>query len=757
MKTKTNTMKNKKAYLITIEGLVQGVGFRPFIYILANKHKINGWVKNTNKNVCIHAEGPAGSLDFFLAEIKTQAPEASIIDNIEVNEIISKDYSDFTIHKSDNISNEITLISPDIAVCKECLEDLKKQPHRLNYPLINCTHCGPRFSIIKDLPYDRQNTTMAEYKMCDICEKEYLNVTNRRFHAQPVACNNCGPVYELTSKKLKTRDINDIIVKCSDIVQKGGILTLKGTGGYHLACDAYNEKAVNKLRKIKYRETKPFAVMFKNISSIKEVAYVSEYEEQFIDSWPRPIVLLKLFNNNLASGVCKLFGQVGAFIPYMPFHYLLFEKLKTNAIVLTSANLSDEPVITEDEEAYKIFHKQTDAVISYDRIIQNRTDDSVGAVFNNKPRLFRRSRGYAPQPVNLNFKTEGIFAAGAELVNCFCIGKGTKAIISQHIGDLKNLDTYSYYTETIEKYKQMFRFTPTLIVCDKHPDYLSTRYAFNTNLPVLQVQHHYAHIASCMAYHKLNKNVIGFSFDGTGYGDDGKIWGGEVLLCNLYEYERVSHLQYMPLPGGDLAVKEPWRTAIAYLYKTFGSNYRNINIPLLKNIDLNKSNFITEIIDKGINCPYTSSMGRLFDVISAITGICTIAGFHAEAPMRIENITENNIDAHYDFSFSDTISVTDIIKQTIEDIQDKKTLSFIATRFHNTVINIIFAIAKKLRTEKGINQVVLSGGIFQNRYISEKIEILLNKEKFEVFNHDYVPCNDAGIALGQLAVAAQQL
>jgi len=745
----------KKAYIIKVEGLVQGVGFRPFIYRIANSNQINGWVENRNDGVVIHAEGEQNAIDDFKDSIKKKAPVASKIFSLSYEPAELMSFKDFNIVKSKNSSNDITEISPDIAVCADCLHDMKEQPHRISYPFINCTNCGPRFTIIKNLPYDRKMTTMAPFIMCDKCSSEYQNINDRRFHAQPIACNDCGPVYEMIYQERTINDINEIINIFSALLEDGKIVTIKGLGGFHMACDAKNEAAVKKLRKSKNRDGKPFAVMFKNIDCLREYANINTEEEELLLSWRKPIVLLNK-HRSLAPSVSVGFHTIGAMLPYMPFHYLLFEKINIPAIVFTSGNISEEPIIIDNKKAIDKLLPISDAVIIYNREIYNRTDDSVTTVVNGKERILRRSRGYAPAPVRLNFDVSNILATGAELVNCFCIGKGKLAFLSQHIGDLKNIETLDFFTESIKNYKGVFRADPGTIVCDLHPDYLSTKYALEQGLPIIQVQHHHAHIASCMAENGLDEKVIGVALDGTGFGDDGHIWGGEFLLCDLADYQRIFHFDYVAMPGGDKASKEPWRMAISYLYKAFGKKFLDMDLPVLKEIDTQDILFLLSAIDKNINTPLTSSAGRLFDAVASLTGICHYSGFHAEAPMRLEKIIASGCSDTYSFQLNDVIDFQDTIKEIVQDIFDKIAPSIISAKFHNTIINVIFAASSIIRNRYDINSVVLSGGTFQNRYIAENVEKKLNDDGFKVITHSQVPSNDGGIALGQLSIAAKR-
>ncbi len=748
-------MKNNETYLIHVKGLVQGVGFRPFVYRLAHRFHLNGTVENSNDGVFVRVTGNFKDIEIFAKAIETEAPVASNVDSVDVKKIDFEDFIDFKIVKSKNLSEAITDISPDIAVCDACLDDMKTQPHRIEYPFINCTNCGPRFSIIKDLPYDREKTTMAPFVMCDACRSEYEDVLDRRFHAQPVACNTCGPVYKLDISGEKIDDLPEILKNISLLIKRGEIVAVKGVGGFQIACDAQNEETVKRLRKLKSREGKPFAVMFSGLDVLRRFAYINDVEEKSLTSWRRPILILKE-KEKLAPSISVGFDTIGAMLPYMPFHYQLFEHLDLPAIVLTSGNISDEPIVIENEEALEKLSGIAGAVLTYNREIYNRTDDSVAMVVNNRERIIRRSRGYSPEPVNLELNVDGIFAAGAELVNCFCIGKGNQAIMSQHIGDLKNLETLEFYSEAFGRFKKLFRFEPSVAVCDMHPDYLSSRFANDIGVPVIEVQHHHAHIASCMAEYGLDEKVIGVSFDGTGLGDDGNIWGGEFFVCDLADYERYTHFDYVPLPGGDTVTKEPWRTAVSYLYKYIGKEFLNLQIPFVEELDFSKAEVMLQAIDKKINCPLSSSAGRLFDAVAALTGVCGVSKFHAEAPMRLESVVDYRMHHAYPFDFGDTVSFGNTMFDIVDDLLYGESVSEISTKFHNTVINSILAVVSQMRKETGLDKVVFSGGTFQNRYILSNVETILTLEGFKVYTQSRIPSNDAGIALGQLVIAAKR-
>lgn len=749
------TLNDSSTYDIHIRGLVQGVGFRPFIYRLARENQLNGWVENRNDGVRIRVNCTRFALDSFIEAIKNDAPPASGICSIKCRQKSFEEFNDFQIIESKNLSDEITEVSPDIAVCDDCLHDMKHQPHRLDYPFINCTNCGPRFTIIRDLPYDRDRTTMEPFAMCDECKSEYTSVHDRRFHAQPVACNRCGPRYELVEGKSQVTDLRAIIDRVCQLLENGKIIAIKGLGGFFMACDATGQEAVDRLRGLKKREGKPFAVMFASIEAVREYALVNPEEEKLLLSWRRPIVILRA-RKKLASGVSVGFNTIGAMLPYMPVHYLLFQRLNLSVIVLTSGNLSDEPIQIDNDRTIEQLSPLTDAILTYNREIYNRTDDSVTRVVNARERLIRRSRGYVPAPVRLNRSADGIFAAGAELVNCFCLGKGKQAFLSQHIGDLKNMETFEFYKESIRHFQQMFRISPTLAVCDLHPDYLSTCYARETGLPLVEVQHHHAHIASCMAEYGLDGPAIGVALDGTGLGDDGNIWGGEFLICDLASYQRYTHFDYVPMPGGDRAVEEPWRMAVAYLYLTYGRAFIEMDLPFLKQISPERVEFVLTAIEKQINCPLTSSAGRLFDAIAALTGICTVSGFHAEAPMRLESVADLSTHSHYEFAQNDVIQFEPAIAGIVGDLMNQVPVAVISSKFHNTVIEALLRTVKKMHQETGIRKVALSGGSFQNHYLLERLEKKLETLKMKVYSNSTIPVNDGGIALGQLAVAAQR-
>jgi hydrogenase maturation protein HypF len=749
---------------------VQGVGFRPFIYRLATEQNLKGWVENRNDGVMIKVQAEYSEVERFISLVRARAPVASSIRSIRLMNSEGEDLDNFYIHRSNDYSEQITEISPDIAVCSDCLEDMKFQSHRLNYPFINCTNCGPRFSIIRDLPYDRPNTTMHRFRMCKACYEEYTDINNRRFHAQPAACNHCGPEYEYYQQGRVIRDIEKILRELKKVMYKGGIIAVKGIGGFHLMCDATMDQTVRRLRSIKNRDQKPFACMFRNVETIRKHANLDDKEEKSLTSWRRPIVLLKE-RTKLSPSLNSGLDTLGAMLPYMPLHFMLFDEIDLPAVVLTSGNISDEPLIVDNQTAFSHLDGLVDAFLFHNREIHNRVDDSVVRIIDQEARLIRRSRGYVPEPLELVQDVDGIFATGAELKNCFSAGKGKQAFMSQHIGDLKNYETYNFYTEAADRFMHLFRIEPTYVVSDMHPDYLSTKFARNFvarksvnkknqrngKIQWIQVQHHHAHVASCMAEHQLDEKVLGVAFDGTGYGEDGKIWGGEFLVSDLGGYNRYAHFSYVPMPGGDKAVQQPWRMALAYLYQTFGEKVLQYNLAFLKTLQPEDLKMILSMIKKGINSPLSSSAGRLFDAVSALLNLCTESRFDAEAPMKLESVVDPQIEDEYDFEMrQDQIIFNPAFRQIIEDMQMKDSTGMIAAKFHNTMARVVTYIAQRVRDEKGINKVVLSGGTFQNKYLSETTARWLWGLDFEVYQNKLVPANDGGIALGQLAIAAKK-
>jgi hydrogenase maturation protein HypF len=724
---------------------------------MASKHGLFGEVDNRNDGVSVIVQGDMKTIDLFGNDILQNAPPASKIKSIKISPRQINGYNTFKISESKTVDNQITEISPDIAVCNDCLEDLENDPERIDYPFVNCTNCGPRFSIIEGLPYDRPKTTMKNFRMCDNCTSEYNNILDRRFHAQPIACNSCGPSYQYKDSLKRLSDIRLILQEVSEQISSGKTVAIKGLGGYHLMCDALNNTAVRELRHKKQRDSKPFAVMFRDIASARDYCHIDETEEKEMNSWRRPILILKE-KEILSASVSNGLNTIGAMLPYMPFHYMLFKFLKTPAVVLTSGNISSDPIIIDDQNAENQLISIVDSFLSYNRKIINRTDDSVVRIIDRKISFIRRSRGFVPRPVDLKVNVEGILAFGAEQKNSFCIGKGNQAVMSQYIGDLKNLPTYDFFNETIDRFSNIFRFKPEFLACDLHPQYLSTHSAelFENefNVPLVRIQHHHAHIASCMAENRLDEEVIGIALDGTGLGSDENIWGGEFMIADLKGFKRFTHFDYVPMPGAEKAVDEPWRMAYSYIFKYFGENFDYKSIHLFNSIDNQKLSLIKEMIIKKINSPMTSGAGRLFDAVSALLGLCPVATFESEAPMRLESAIDDETDDFYPFHVNETIIFSDTMKAILADLNGQK-ISIISAKFHNTVAQVILEISKQIRKDTSLDKVILSGGVFQNKYLLEKSLYLLNLNKFKVFTNHLVPANDGGISLGQLVIASK--
>jgi len=724
---------------------------------MAVKHGLFGEVDNRTDGVSVIVQGDLRTIDRFSNDILQYAPPAAQIKTIEINETQISGYDCFKIGSSKTIDNQVTEISPDIAVCDDCLLDMERDPGRIDYPFVNCTNCGPRFTIVEGLPYDRPMTTMKSFKTCEKCNSEYNDILDRRYHAQPIACNSCGPLYQYKDSIKTLKDINLIISEVSMQIASGKTVAIKGLGGYHLMCDALNNNAVTELRSKKQRDSKPFAVMFRDISEVKKYCFVDKEEEKEIKSWRRPILVLKQ-KKILAAAVSNGLNSIGAMLPYMPMHYLLFRFLKTGAVVLTSGNISDEPLIIDDLLAEKQLMSIADSFLSYNRQIINRTDDSVLRIIGKKTSLIRRSRGYVPRPVDLNFNIEGIIALGAEQKNSFCIGKGNQAIMSQYIGDLKNPATYKFFTETIERFSDIFRFKPEIVACDLHPQYLSTHHAqlFENEykIPLVSIQHHHAHIVSCMAEHGLDEEVIGICLDGTGFGPDENIWGSEFMIADLKSFSRFTHFDYIPMPGGEKAIKEPWRMAYSYIFNYFGDNFDYKSVPLFNSINSQKLSLIKEMIVKKMNSPLTSGAGRLFDAVSAILGLCPVETFDSEAPMRLESAIDCETNEFYPFLANKTVIFADTLKAILADIP-RQEISVIAAKFHNTVAQVILEVSNQIRKDTCLKKVVLSGGVFQNKYLLEKSLFLLNSNGFKVFTNHLVPANDGGISLGQIIIASK--
>ncbi len=751
---------------LIIKGIVQGVGFRPFIHKLVQNYNLSGWVFNSNQGVEIEVEGKEEELNSFIIDVKKKLPPLARIEKIEVNQLHLVGYKGFSIKKSiTKEENGFVLVSPDISICEDCLQELF-DPHnkRFRYPFINCTNCGPRFTIIKNIPYDRGKTTMNNFKMCSLCQSEYDDIEDRRYHAQPNACADCGPQVSLYQNKRKLESVGPI-EKAVKLLKEGKIGAIKGLGGFHLACDATNNKAVARLRRLKNREAKPFAIMSFNLEKIKQYCKLGKKEEEWLINRARPIVLLKKKEDSLISSlVAPRNNYLGVMLPYTPLHYLL---LKDNfmALIMTSGNIADQPIIGGNQEALEKLDGIADFFLLYNRDIFNRCDDSVVKIINGDNVFFRRSRGYVPYPIILDFKLKEVLALGGELKNTISFSKENYIFLSQYLGDLKSVETSDFLKKSIAGLKKMFRINPEIIACDLHPDYLSTQYAeeigAKKGLKVVKVQHHHAHIVSCMAENNIKEKVIGVAYDGTGYGDDGNIWGGEFLLCDLKEYIRVGHLKYYPLPGGDKAIMEPWRMAYSYLYSIYGPKAKTLDIDFNRRMDYDRLSIIEKMINKNINSPFTSSCGRLFDAASSLIGVRDEISYEGQAAMELESFCAPGIKERYNFCICKEgeefiIDPREIFIDIIKDLKEGIDKKVIAAKFHNTVAEFTLNLCGKIRKSTGINKIALSGGVFQNCYLTEKIISLLEKDDFQVYTQRKVPPNDGGISLGQAVVAGSK-
>ncbi len=752
--------ENGVAKRLKVNGIVQGVGFRPFIFQLAEKYGLKGDVANTSSGVSIHIEGPAGKVAPFEADLSAKSPPLAVIVEINSQRVAVKNYPDFTITKSKGESRTSTLISPDVSICDDCLAELLDPDNRrYRYPFINCTNCGPRYTIIDDIPYDRPKTSMRHFKMCAACQSEYDDPTDRRFHAQPNACAGCGPHVCLYDNQRNKMSLKDPIDQAAELLKQGYILAIKGLGGYHLAADAANSDAVMRLRRRKLREEKPFAVMSVDLESIRRYALADGGEEKLLTSIQRPIVLLRKKNPScLVKEVAPKNKYFGVMLPYTPLHYLLLKQGFT-ALVMTSGNLSEEPIAIDNDDAFNRLAGIADYFLVHNRDIYLRSDDSIVRNIAGNKRFIRRSRGFVPIPIFLKNEVPPILACGADLKNTICITQQDKVFLSQHIGDLENLATYEFLKLTAAHLRRILDIQPEIIAYDMHPDYLSTQFAREQEVtPKIQVQHHHAHIVSCMAEHKLEGPLIGLSFDGTGYGTDAAIWGGEILIAEEHDFERAGHLAYVAMPGGSAAIKEPWRMALSYLRDAYGEEFRELKLPLLTEIESAKLTVIGEMITKGVNAPMTSSLGRLFDGVAAICGIRSQVNFEGQAAMELEMLAADAAQSIYDYDWiaGDTVNVqpAPIIRGIVKDLQQGRSAADISAKFHQTLIRLFTDLCAVIGKDRCLDRVVMSGGVFQNSILLTGLTDALEKRRFTVFSHRQVPSNDGGIALGQAVVAA---
>ena len=772
---------------IHITGIVQGVGFRPFVYGLAQRHGLTGWVRNSSAGVEIELNGETAVLDQFVSDLQTQLPPLAQIDSLAVSPSAPNGATAFEIIPSQPVAGAFQPISPDMSICDDCRHELfDPQDRRYRYPFINCTNCGPRFTIIRDIPYDRPLTTMAAFDLCPDCAAEYHDPLDRRFHAQPVACGVCGPhvwleKLEVASGKWQVAGgklSEQTIALAREMLVAGRILGIKGLGGFHLACDGLSETAVSELRRRKLRVDKPFALMVYDVATAAQFCYVNEAERELLTSRERPIVLLqKRPDCPLAESVAPGQNHLGIMLPYTPLHYLLLEPAAAfpTALVMTSGNLSEEPIVTDNDEARERLAPLADALLLHNRPIETRCDDSVVRVTAAAGTTYlRRARGYAPMPLKLPWDAPPVLAGGAELKNSFCLTNGRYAFLSHHIGDLENYETLQSFEQGIDHLQRLFRVTPELLAYDLHPNYLATRYilerAEREGVTAVGVQHHHAHIAACMAEHGLSgeQPLIGLSFDGTGYGEDGAIWGGEVLLADYKGYERPYHLDYFPLPGGDKATREPWRIALALLHAA-NLDWDEDLPPVQFTVDsgqLTVDNSLSTInyqlstinhqLKSGLNTPLTSSMGRLFDGVAALIGLRQTVNYEAQAAMLLEAMVDPEENGRYPLHLDQERGVIEwrgLVTAVVADLRAGVAPGQMAARFHNSLAHLCLTVCQQLRQQHGLNEVALSGGVWQNVTLLAKTAELLTNHNFTLYLHHKVPANDGGLALGQAAVA----
>jgi len=715
-------------------------------------------VLNNSTGVLIDLEGEPSDIEHFVHDLQANPPPLSSIESIErVENLVPVEYSDFQILESKAEGQKLVPISADVATCKDCLTELfDRSNRRYRYPFINCTNCGPRFTITERIPYDRENTTMRVFEMCDACRREYENPLDRRFHAEPTACQVCGPRLRIYDRQGRETH-GDPISVARQLLERGQILAIKGIGGFHLACDALSKEAIGKLRGRKFREDKPFALMARSLSTIRPYCRISNHERALLESISRPIVLLERKGGNaIPRSVSPGVNTLGFMLPYAPLHYLLLES-SDQPLVMTSGNISDEPICFLDDEANQRLTGIADYFLTHDRPIHIRTDDSVVRSFDEREMVLRRARGYTPAPIRTSIKFErSILACGAELKNTFCLARGNSAFLSHHIGDLENLETLRSFTEGIEHYKHLFDISPDVVAYDLHPEYLSTKFALALDDVEIKVpvQHHHAHIASCMADNEIEGEVIGVAFDGLGFGLDGKLWGGEFFVADFGQAERVAHLANISLAGGAKAIREPWRLAAVYLNQVFGDSFMELDVPFTRQLPLNRWATLNSMIVSGINSPETSSMGRLFDAVSGLLTLRSSVNYEGQAAIELENIAERVATDVYEFEVNgEEISAFSVIRRAVEDILDKVPAGQISARFHFSVARLVLNMAEKIREERHLNRIVLSGGVFQNMWLLNRVLHLLRASQFEVYTHSQVPPNDGGISLGQAVIA----
>lgn len=742
---------------IRVEGTVQGVGFRPFVYAEATRLGLAGFVFNDTAGVVVEAEGETAALEALVAALTERQPALARVDRVVTETIAPTGHHDFDITASPTGGERSVLVVPDAATCADCLRELADpSDRRFGYPFINCTNCGPRFTIVRRTPYDRANTTMAPFRMCSACAAEYTDPANRRFHAQPVCCPDCGPQLSLVDgagRDLGPNPIRQAIAR----LHAGKIIAIKGLGGFHLAVDAGNEPAVALLRSRKHREERPFALMAADLGAADELAEINDIEQQLLSSAARPIVILpRRETAPVAGSVAPRSPSLGVMLPYTPLHHLLMQEYSA-PLVLTSGNVSDEPIAYTDDDALTRLGTMVDALLTHDRAIHTRVDDSVARVVGGRQLSIRRSRGYVPRPVSLPWAfSRHVLACGPELKNTFCLGRDRQAFLSHHIGDLENFETLQSFSEGIDHLTGLFDVRPEVVAYDLHPEYLSTKYALDlTGVDLVGVQHHHAHIVSCLADNAVDGPAIGVAFDGLGWGPDGTLWGGEFLLADRLQYQRLAHLTTVAMPGGELAVRQPWRMAAAHLQSAFG-DHPELQLAVATRQG-RRWNDVLAAAEAGVNAPRTSSMGRLFDAVAALLDVRDTVNFEGQAAIELEHLVDPAETGAYPTALSTgrpfTVSAADLIRGVVDDLAAKVDMPTVAARFHNGVAQAVVAVCTRLREDTGVSLVALSGGVFQNVVLTQRCRDGLTAAGFRVLTHSSVPPNDGGISLGQAVVA----
>ncbi|HOX38528.1 MAG TPA: carbamoyltransferase HypF [Candidatus Brocadiia bacterium] len=752
-------------FQIRIAGAVQGVGFRPFVYSLAARLGLYGHVANDPAGVITEIEGEQEATERFLDALRSSPPPMARVASITFREIPPTGETGFSVRLSAQHGARTTLILPDMATCGDCLREMSApDDRRYRYAFINCTNCGPRYTIIRDLPYDRSRTTMSPFEMCPDCRREYEDPANRRFHAEPTCCPACGPRLRLLSSDGTEIACDDPLEETIRRIRAGRIAAVKGLGGFHLACDAANQEAVALLRRRKHRDHKPFAIMVRDVRAAARICRIGPEEEALLSSPERPIVLIeKREGNGLAEGVAPRSASFGVMLPYTPLHHMLMAEDFT-ALIMTSGNFSDEPIAHSNEDARVRLSGLADCFLLHDRSIHIRTDDSVVQVIAQRSRFLRRSRGYAPAPVKLPCDISGgeILAVGPELNNTICVTRSGNAFLSHHVGDLQNVPAYESFIQAVRHMEDILAVKPSVVARDMHPGYLSTRYAMERGLPIEPVQHHHAHIASVMAEAGRTDRVIGVSFDGMGWGRDGGLWGGEFMLCDLADFERFGSLEAVPQPGGDVASKDTRRMAYAFLRAAFGRDADALACEMLPGFAGEELRIISRMIEKRVNCPLTSSMGRLFDAVAALLGICGFNSFHAQAPMELEAKAREakGEDGFYEAGRARLLDgmievrTSDIVRGLVSDARGGAGVAVCAARFHNSIARLALDMCLEARKNTCVETVALSGGVMANACLLERLLAMLEKDGFEVLLNADVPPGDGGVSFGQAAVAA---